>query len=81
MWTPNTNRPQHFVWLDGFQEGWKIQDGKWGRKMGFPLFGNGEKTGGVENPGEKFLSQAHKFFTPKLGGKARGENCLRAVLL
>ena len=55
--------------------------GKWGRKMGFPLFGNGRKIGGVKNPGEKFLSRAHKFFPPKSGGKARGENCTEAVLL
>ena len=48
--------------------------------MGFPLFGNGRKTGEVENPREKFFSRAHKFFPPKSGGKARGENCLSAVL-
>ena len=42
---------------------------KMGRKMVFPLFGNGRKTGGVENPGEKFLSRAHKFFPPKSRGK------------
>ena len=47
--------------------------------MGFPLFGNGRKTGGAEIPGEKFLSQAHKFFPPKLGGKVRGENSFTVI--
>ena len=47
--------------------------------MGFPLFGNGRKTGGAEIPGEKFLSQAHKFFPPKSGGKVRGENSFTVI--
>ena len=69
-------RPLQCVWLDRFQEQWKIQEGKWGGKVGFPLFGIGWKIEGVENPGEKFLSRAHKFFPPKSGGKSREENCV-----
>ena len=42
--------------------------------MSFPLFGIGWKIQGMENPGEKFLSQAHQFFPPKSGGKSREEN-------
>ena len=52
--------------------------------MGFPLFGNGEKTGGVENPGEKFLSRAHKFFLPnreeKQGEKTASKQIYRNTL-
>ena len=47
--------------------------------MGFPLFGNGRKTEVAENPGEKFLSRAHKFFPPKSGGKERGENSFTVI--
>ena len=49
--------------------------------MGFPLFGIGWKVEGVENPGEKFLSRAHNFFPPDLGGKAREENFVPTILL
>ena len=52
--------------------------------MGFPLFGIGWKIEGVlgvKNLGEKFLSRAHNFFPPNLGGKAREENCVPAILL
>ena len=72
--------PLHCVWLGGIQELWKMKEGKWSGKLNFPLFGNGKKTGGVENPGENFLSQAHKFFPSKSGGKAMRENCLNAFL-
>ena len=49
--------------------------------MGFPLFGSGKKIGGVEYPGENFLSWAHEIFPPKSGGKVMRENYLIAVLL
>ena len=52
--------------------------------MGFSLFGIGWKIEGVlgvKNPREKFLSRAHNFFPPNLGGKAREENCVPAILL
>ena len=54
---------------------------KMGWKSGFSSVRHWMKNRRVENPGEKFLSRAHNFFPPDLGGKAREENCVPAILL
>ena len=49
--------------------GWKTLRENLSGKHCFSLFGKERKIGRVENPGENFLSRAHKFCLPKSGRK------------
>ena len=53
---------------------------KMGWKTQFSTVWEWEENRGSGKLGRKFSPWAHKYFPPKLGGKARGENCLSAVL-
>ena len=70
-----------FDWMD-FRSGGKYKKENRVEKLIFLCLAmeGKQETGEVENPEEKFLFRAHKFFPPKSGGKARGENYLSAVL-
>ena len=70
-----------FDWMD-FRSGGKYEKENRVEKLVFLCLAmeGKQETGEVENPEEKFLSRAHKFFPPKSGGKAGGENYLSAVL-
>ena len=68
------------VWLGWKQEGWKIGRGKYGGKCCFPLFGWWKKIRETENRGESFLSWAHFFYSPKLGGKWGGKSDEKCIL-
>ena len=70
-----------FDWMD-FRSGGKYEKENRVEKLVFLCLAmeGKQETEEVENPEEKFLSRAHKFFPPKSGGKARGENYLSAVL-
>ena len=48
--------------------------------MLFSLFGLGRKIERRENPGENFLSWAHIFYAPKLGGKSERKSAFTALL-
>ena len=48
--------------------------------MLFSLFGLGRKIERRENPGENFLSRAHIFYAPKLGGKSERKSAFTALL-
>ena len=51
-----------------------------GRKIGWKtLFGKGRKILRMENSGEYFISRAHKFLPPKLGGKTRFSGGMRRI--
>ena len=64
-----------FSWVDFRRDGKHRKE-----KVDFPLFGKRGKLGRVKNLEENFLSRAHKFFPPKLGGKLMREKCLIVLL-
>ena len=66
-----------FDWMD-FRSGGKYKKENRVEKLVFLCLAmeGKQETGEVENPEEKFLSRAHKFFPPKSGGKSREENCV-----
>ena len=68
------------LWLGVNLGGWKTLGGKLIGKQCFPLFGKRRKMRRKENPGENFLSRAHKIHPPKSRGKCWRESALTALL-